>query len=121
MYSDVKTLHISLVAISFGLFLLRGFWMIRQPDILQTAWVKRSPHVIDTLLLGSGIGLIIMTGITPLNSLWLGAKLGLLITYIILGAFALHYGATRPIRYGCFGLAVLTFITMVYLARVKPL
>ncbi|MGB5591316.1 MAG: SirB2 family protein, partial [Gammaproteobacteria bacterium] len=48
MYPALKHLHVTCAALSLGLFLLRGWWMVRFPARLQRRWVRILPHVIDT-------------------------------------------------------------------------
>ena len=95
--------------------------MLQGSTWLNKAFVKRAPHVIDTLLLCSGIGLIIVTGLNPLTTPWLAAKLGLLISYILCGAYALRYGKTLMHRIGFLLLALMSFGGMIFLAVTKTL
>ena len=61
MYDSIKTIHFFFIFSSLGFFLLRSIWMLQGSTWLNKAFVKRAPHVIDTLLLCSGIGLIIVS------------------------------------------------------------
>ena len=108
----------TLAAISGTLFVLRGLWMLAGSPMLQRAWVKTTPHMIDSLLLATAIGLAWWSGQSPLVHPWLAAKVGALIAYILLGSVALKYGKTRLIRgaafvaaLACFGYIVATAIT----------
>ena len=56
------------------------------------------PHLIDTLLLLSGLWMAVSLHLHPGNSPWLGAKLLALLIYIALGFVALRLGRTRRIR-----------------------
>jgi len=108
-YLAVKHLHMSCVAISGALFLLRGGWMLADSGMLARRWVRVLPHVIDTLLLASAIVLAWWSGQYPLAQSWLTAKLLGLIAYIALGTIALKRGRTRPIRAAAFIGALLCF------------
>ncbi len=55
----LKTLHLTTIAISLALFILRGVWMMADSPRLQARWVRIVPHLNDTLLLASGIGLAV--------------------------------------------------------------
>ncbi len=117
-YFFLKNIHITLVAISGALFLLRGLWMLARSPLLQASPVKRLPHLVDSLLLASALGLAIWSGQSPTNSTWLLAKVGALIAYILLGALALSYGRTMAMRAtallaatGCYAYMVTTAIT----------
>ena len=96
-YSTVKALHIVLAATTGSLFLLRTYWMVRQPFLLLHRWVKVVPHVVDTLLLVSGVWLALHIALPGLRG-WLPAKLIALVLYIALGMIALKWGRTKPLR-----------------------
>lgn len=98
MYSAFKHIHLLTVALSLGLFTLRGIWMLLDSDKLQKRWVKIVPHIIDTLLLVSAIGLMFQISQYPFADSWLTAKLLGLIAYIVLGTIALKRGKTKGTR-----------------------
>jgi uncharacterized membrane protein SirB2 len=108
-YLLLKHLHMSFAAVSGALFLLRGLWMLAASPMLQRAWVKRVPHMIDSLLLGTALALAWWSGQWPGQQSWLTAKLGALIAYIVLGSVALKYGATRLTRAAAFAAALACF------------
>ncbi|MFG1487823.1 SirB2 family protein [Oceanospirillum sp. HFRX-1_2] len=98
MYAAFKHIHLLTVALSLGLFTLRGIWMLLDSDKLQKRWVKIVPHIIDTLLLASAIGLMFQINQYPFSEGWLTAKLLGLIAYIVLGTIALKRGKTKGTR-----------------------
>ncbi len=98
MYAAFKHIHLLTVALSLGLFTLRGIWMLLDSDKLQKRWVKIVPHIIDTLLLVSAIGLMFQISQYPFADSWLTAKLLGLISYIVLGTIALKRGKTKGTR-----------------------
>ena len=98
MHAAFKHIHLLTVALSLGLFTLRGIWMLLDSDKLQKRWVKIVPHIIDTLLLASAIGLMFQINQYPFSEGWLTAKLLGLIAYILLGTIALKRGKTKGIR-----------------------
>ena len=51
LYSILKHIHMTTVAITFVLFNLRFVWMLQDSPRLQQWWVKRLPHTNDTILL----------------------------------------------------------------------
>ena len=117
-YLLLKHLHMTLAALSGSLFLVRGLWMLADSPMRQRAWVKRVPHLIDSLLLVSAIALAWWSGQSPIGNGWLTAKVAALIAYILLGSLALKYGKTRLVRasafvgaLACFGYIVATAIT----------
>jgi uncharacterized membrane protein SirB2 len=86
---------------------------------LQQRWVRITPHVIDTVLLASAIGLALILEQYPFVHGWLTAKVLGLIAYIILGSIALKRGRTKPIRAAAWvaALAVFGYIVSVALTR----
>lgn len=87
----LKPLHIALVVISLSGFALRAFWMINGSSWLSRRPTRILPHIVDTLLLISGIALAWVSGWSPLTHGWLAAKLLALIGYIVFGARALRH------------------------------
>ncbi|MGQ0579793.1 MAG: SirB2 family protein [Betaproteobacteria bacterium] len=118
-YLVLKHAHIGAVVVSFGLFFLRGVWMIDAPQKLQARWVRIVPHVIDTILLVSAIALAVLTAQYPFVQPWLTAKILALVAYIVLGSVALKRGRTRAHRLAAWllALAVFAYIVAVALTR----
>lgn len=115
----LKQLHLATIVLTLALFMLRGVWMMRQSPRLQARWVRSVPHVNDTLLLASGLGLAALTGQYPLLHGWLTAKFFALIAYIILGTIALRRGKTRRQRIAAWVAALTMFAYMVAVARAR--
>jgi len=115
-YSLLKQLHLATIAITLALFVLRGVWMMTRSPRLQARWVRIVPHVNDTLLLASGIGLAVLIQQYPLVHGWLTAKFFALILYIVLGTFALKRGKTQGQRIAAWVAALLVFGYMVSVA-----
>lgn len=107
-YGSVKTLHVAAVTLTIVLFAVRVGWMVGSPQQLQRRWVKIVPHVIDTVLLLSGVWLAWQIGVAGVRG-WLPAKLAGLVAYIVLGAIALRRGRTRGVRIGAAAAALVTF------------
>jgi uncharacterized membrane protein SirB2 len=85
----LKTIHISTVTVSIGLFIVRLFWAYTQPARLQMRWARILPHAIDTVLLASAIGLTMVLHQYPFVHAWLTAKVLALVMYIVCGSVAL--------------------------------
>ncbi|GAA5316470.1 MAG: SirB2 family protein [Candidatus Pelagadaptatus aseana] len=119
--TSLKLLHISLALLSITGFTARFVAMVMKPAVLGLSHVKILPHIIDTLLLFTGITLAWQFAYNPIYHPWLMAKLILLIAYIFLGAFGLRYASTLKARISCCVLALMAVSGMVWLARVKPL
>ena len=117
MIGWLKVLHVSMAALSIAGFLVRGFWAWRAPRLLRRRPVKVLPHVVDTLLLASAIGLLFAYGWNPLDHGWLLAKIGLLLIYIGLGLAALKPWFSGPMRVVAFVGAVIVFAWIASIAR----
>jgi uncharacterized membrane protein SirB2 len=105
----LKQAHVAFALLSLSGFVLRGYWMMGGAAVLQRRWVKIVPHVVDTLLFVSGIGLIVALGLYPTQQPWLAAKLVALLLYIVLGTVALKRGRTYRVRVGAFFGALVVF------------
>jgi len=115
-YSLLKHLHLTTVAVTLVLFVLRGVWMMADSPRLQARWVRIVPHVNDALLLASGIGLAVLIQQYPLVNGWLTAKLLALLLYIGLGTYALKRGKSRGQRIAAWVAALLVVGYMVAVA-----
>jgi uncharacterized membrane protein SirB2 len=118
-YSLLRHLHLTTIVLTLALFVLRGFWMATSSPRLQARWVRVVPHVNDSLLLASGIGLAMRIEQYPLVHGWLTAKLLALLVYIALGTVALKRGRTRGQRIVAWFAALLVFVYIVSVARTR--
>ena len=118
-YLSLKHFHMGCAALSGSLFLLRGAWMLRASSMLQQRWVRIAPHIVDTLLLASAIGLALWSHQYPGQQPWLTAKLAALLGYIVLGSIALKRGRTKGQRLAAFVAALLLFAYIVTVAITK--
>lgn len=118
-YFALKHLHVTFAALSGLLFLVRGIWMLSNSQRLQQRWVKIVPHVVDTLLLASAIGLVAWSSQYPGQQAWLTAKVAALVAYIVLGVIALKRGRTRQVRVAAFVGALACFLYIVAVAVTK--
>ncbi|MGB2130040.1 MAG: SirB2 family protein [Marinobacterium sp.] len=98
MYLMLKHTHLTLVGLSLTLFLIRALCMYAWPGVLKARWLRIAPHVIDTLLLLSAIGLMLVISQYPLTHHWLTAKVVGLFAYIGFGVVALKRGRNLQIR-----------------------
>jgi uncharacterized membrane protein SirB2 len=97
-YLLLKHFHMSCAALSGSFFLLRGAWMLTGSPMLTRRWVKTLPHLVDTLLLVSALGLVGWSHQYPGRLPWLTAKVLALVAYIVLGSVALKYGQSLWLR-----------------------
>lgn len=89
MYMMFKHLHLTFIAISVVLFVVRFVWRLRDSEKLNKRWVKIVPHVNDTLLLVSALLLMLQINQYPLQTPWLTDKLIGLFGYILAGLVTL--------------------------------
>ncbi|ECB1043081.1 SirB family protein [Salmonella enterica] len=117
------TLHLICVALSVSLFVARYWWRYCGHALSAARWTRIVPPVIDTLLLLSGIGLIVKTHILPFteSGAWLTEKLFGVIIYIVLGFIALDYRQARSqqARFIAFPLALVVLYIIIKLATTK--
>ncbi len=119
MTALIKFIHVSTVILSYALFFTRGLWMIQDSPALRRRWIRIVPHVVDTLLLASGVTLAIRIRQYPLVDPWLTAKLIGLLVYIALGLVALRLGRRRSARIAAWvgAQAVFFYIVAVAVSR----
>lgn len=119
MYATLKLIHMSAAIVTISGFALRGFWRLTGSPNLQLRLVRIAPHVIDTIFLLSGIGLILSLRLQVLDHPWLITKLVALVIYVLLGTVALKRGKTANVRLGAFLLSLATFAYIVGVALNK--
>jgi len=119
MYVILKLLHVGTAILTISGFMLRGYWMFSGSPRMQLKIVKVLPHVVDTVFLLSGIGLIMVLNLPVLSQNWLLMKFAALIAYIVLGAFALGKGKTMRSRTVAFVLSLAVFGYIVGVALSK--
>jgi uncharacterized membrane protein SirB2 len=109
VYIILKNLQLALAALTLGGFLVRAWWMVVHSDKLQLRAVRVLPHIVDSLFLGSGIGLVFALRLPLAQSPWLIAKLVALVVYILAGTIALKRGRTIQLRLTALVVALLAF------------
>ncbi|EGY52920.1 SirB2 family protein [Neisseria shayeganii] len=122
MYVAAKHSHLLFVVITALLFNLR-FWLrfFRPLRPLPKA-LRILPHVNDTLLLLTGLLLILAAGWVPFgNAVWLGVKLVLVLVYIGFGFLCIKNPPRSAKSNAGYLLAMLCLAVIYYLARYKPL
>lgn len=88
-YLQLKTFHQITVGLSLSLFALRWVGVLLKARWPMRVAVRRASVVVDSFLLGAGVGLWWMGHWNPIVNPWLGTKLLLLVVYIVLGTWAL--------------------------------
>ena len=85
----IKLIHMSTAFISITFFMVRGFWVFNNAEMINKKWVKIVPHINDTILLVTAIILAVGIQQYPFTHDWLTAKFIALLLYIVFGTFAL--------------------------------
>lgn len=85
MYEILKHSHLTALGLSFLLFFVRGYLMMRESPVSKHRALVITPHIVNFLLIGTGIALAIFLHMTPGNQPWLAVKLVALVVYIALG------------------------------------
>ena len=97
-YYTVKSIHQTAVVLSFIGFAARGLGTLAGATWARGRLAKTLPHVVDSVLLLSAIGLAWQLQANPATTPWLLAKIIGLLVYIALGWVALRVGIDRPLR-----------------------
>lgn len=95
MYFAIKHIHLTAIAISVALLLVRFFWTVTESQMLTRKWVKVVPHVVDTVLLASALTLCVMIAQYPFVDGWVTEKVFGVVAYIFLGLIALKKAKTN--------------------------
>jgi uncharacterized membrane protein SirB2 len=115
----LKLLHAGSALLSISGFALRGYWMLTGNPRLRSRPARVLPHILDTLLLASAIGMLVIWQANPFEYSWLNAKIAALLCYIGLGMVAFRFGKTRRVRAIACGTALLVAAYIVAVAFTK--
>ena len=115
-YAIFKHVHMTAVALSGLLFMVRGLWLLQGSTQLQAKWVKITPHVVDTLLLVSAIAMLVVAQQFPA---WVHVKITLLIVYIGLGLMAFKKAKTQGQKLSFLLAAVAVYVFLISVALAK--
>lgn len=118
-YATLKLVHQGAVAMSITGFVARGVLALRDSPLARTRVARTVPHVVDTLLLASAIGMLTVLHLNPLQQPWLVAKLCGLVVYIGLGVLALRPGRSGAVRGAAWLGALATVAWIVSVALTK--
>lgn len=112
MYSVLLT-HIGLAYVSLLLLLSKGVLSARMVDWRQFRLLKFAPHIVDTLLLISGLTVFYYFGFSWAE-MWIWVKLLFLVLYIVFATKAFKKG--KPFSLKHFLLAVVSFMLVMLVA-----
>lgn len=122
-YKLLNVLHIVLALLSGLGFAMRGFIAVVLNRPLTNPLIRFGPHLLDTLLLASGVGLWLLLGLSPFGQAWFGLKLVLIIAYILTGIAAFRAARVENRARGTlfYLLALGLFLAVVWLSIFRPI
>ena len=100
MYEALKHIHLLTIALSAAFLSVRFALTLMNSPKRNIRFLKVLPHVVDTMLLLSGIALIYITGFIPFteSAPWLTNKITCVLAYIALGFFALKLAKNKLLQ-----------------------
>lgn len=115
LLSTLYPAHIAFAYVSLILLLLRGVLSARMVDWRQYKLLRIAPHLVDTLLLASGVAMFLMADY-PLSS-WIFAKVLFLVLYVMFSAKAFKKNQCFSLKH--FILSVVSFMMILLVATVR--
>ena len=119
MYLIIKNIHMTFATLTIVGFLLRGYWRIIGSGFYKNRAMKIVPHAIDAMFLATGIWLLMILNLNPLQHSWLLAKFAALFAYVGLGMVAFRFGRTQTVRLVAYVGALASFAFVVGTAIAK--
>lgn len=114
----LKHIHLTALAISFFLFFIRGYLMMRESNASKHRVFLIAPHIVNLLLIGTGIALAVVMHFNPASQPWLAVKLVALALYIALGILTFKHPVLK-IRKILWLFALIVFAFIVSIAQSK--
>jgi uncharacterized membrane protein SirB2 len=113
----LKHLHMLFVAAVTLAFFGRVYLAQYKPELLANKWIKISPHVLASLLLVTGFGLVFQGNWLESDYSWIIVKLVLMLVFIGLGLLTMKSQGER--RWIAFAAAVFCLIYIIKIAFTK--
>ena len=101
--------HMLLAVLSPVLFSLRAWRSVYGLDP-AAGWLRVTPHVVDTLLLATGVPLALIIRQYPFVDAWLTAKLMALIAYIAAGHLAVRRARSARAKIAAWGSGIVLIL-----------
>jgi uncharacterized membrane protein SirB2 len=114
----LKSLHFLFIVLSFGSFIGRVALAEFKPDLLEHQLSKIGPHIINALLILSGVILVFDGNWLAGQYGWIIGKIIVLLVYVALGVVCMHSQGQK--RWLTFAGAVACFVTIFIIAIAKP-
>lgn len=118
MYATLKLIHVTAVGLSAAGFVIR-YGLAAAGRLPHNAVTRLAPHLVDTVLLASALGLVWLSGLSPLENPWLEAKIVGVVVYIVAGTVAMTHGRGRATRTTALAIALVTLAWIVSVATTK--
>ena len=119
IWTIVKPLHVAFALLTAASFAVRGYWMLTRSARLDARMTRMLPHVVDSLLLLTGLAMAVRLSVSPFAHPWFAAKLTAIVAYIVVGHVALKRGRSHRQRAVAFAvsLALLGYVFAVALTH----
>lgn len=114
-FTMTRDLHATCAVLTLLLFVWRGRMAIAG-RVPRQRWQRYIPDTVDSLLLLSGILLVVQTGQYPFETPWITVKLFAVLAYIGLGFVLFRFARTRGQRLAAWLAALGVFSAIVWLA-----
>ena len=101
-------MHVSCALASIAGFALRGYWVLADHPLRQKRLTRVLPHLVDTVLLATALGMLWLWRVAPWESPWLLAKVVALLLYIGLGIALMRLARTVRQQRLAYAAALLT-------------
>lgn len=104
MYFALKNIHLLAIALSAILLSVRFALVMANSQLIDKKFIRIAPHVVDSILILSGIALIISLGFIPFTagSEWFTQKFTCILAYFALGVFAIKMAKNKLLRFFAF-------------------
>jgi uncharacterized membrane protein SirB2 len=118
MYATLKLIHVGAVGLSATGFVIR-YALAAVGRLPRGAVTRLAPHLVDTVLLASALGLVWLSDMRLPDNPWLEAKLVGVVVYIVAGTVAMKHSRSRATRTTAFAIALVTLAFIVSVATTK--
>lgn len=120
-YAALKGVHMTCAALSFLLFVLRGWSRFHGGSLHRARWARIAPHLVDTVLLAAAVAMAIQVFAVPAMRLFVLVKVAGALVYILLGMAAFRWLRTPGAQRGAWRAALAVFVALAAFAILKPL
>ena len=99
-------IHVSTVVFSFALFNIRAYGLAMDTGWKKSRLLRILPHVNDSILLFSALGMCFQINQYPFVNAWLSVKVIFLLVYIVLGLLFMRRAKSNTQRWYLYILAM---------------